>query len=308
VRRDLVRLTFKQFRFEALAIGASLLTLATVLIVVAIRLQAIDVAACSGPGQPLDCGTRRVDVDGLFSFISVGQVLAAALPVFGALVLGVASVGRELERGTTTLIWPLARSRARWLGIRWLILGAAVLVAVLIVGLAADAMHEASRTTHAGATFDMIDLRGWIVAVRAVAAFTLAVLVGAVFGRSLPGLLVAMIVMAVLVLGVDSAMGAWTRTQAVTIDMSAVNEARMTDTHWRDVTTGRVLSRLEYLAVTPPPDAPADWDAVTFEPIPIGVPGARAGDYLAVEGAILAGITILLLAGSVAVVERRTPY
>ena len=82
----------------------------------------------------------------------------------------------------------------------------------------------------------------------------------------------------------------------------------MTDTHWRDVTTGRVLSRLEYLAVTPPPDAPADWDAVTFEPIPIGVPGARAGDYLAVESAILAGITILLLAGSVAVVERRTPY
>jgi hypothetical protein len=308
VRRDTIRLTFKQLRFEVLAIGGSLLAVAAVLIVLAIRLQAIDIAACSGPQPPLDCAARHTQSDGLFSFIFVGQLLAALLPVFGALVVGVAIVGRELERGTTTLAWPLARSRTRWLGTRWLIVAAAVLAAALIVGLAADAMHEASRTTHAGATFDLVDLRGWIIAVRAVMAFTLAVLVGALLGRTLPGLLVAMIVMVMLVLGIDWTMGAWTRAQAVPLDMAAVNDARITDTEWRDVTTGRVLTRQEYLAVTPPPDAPPEWDPLTFEPIPIGIAGARVGDYLAVEGLILTGITIVLLAGSIGVVERRTPY
>jgi hypothetical protein len=204
--------------------------------------------------------------------------------------------------------WPLARSRTHWLVQRWLIVAAAVLVAALIVGLAADAMHEASRPTHTGATFDLVDWRGWIIAVRAVMAFTLAVLVGALLGRTLPGLLIAMVLLVMLVLGVDSTMGAWARAQAVTLDMSAVNDARMIDTDWRDLTTGRVLTRQEYLAVTPPPDAPADWDAITFEPIPIGVPGTRVGDYLVVEGLILTGITIVLLAGSLGVVERRTPY
>lgn len=306
--RDMIRLTFKQFRFEALAIGASLLVVAIVLVVVAVRLQAIDLAACSGPDAPLDCGARRAQADGLFTFVFGGQLLATVLPVFGALVLGVMLVGRELERGTTTLAWPLAGSRARWLGSRWLILAATVFAAALIVGLAADAMHEASRTTRAGTTFDLVDLRGWIIAARAVMTFTLSVLVGALLGRTLPGLLVAMVVTFALVLGVDWTMGAWIRTQAVRLDMNAANDARITDTDWRDVTTGRVLTRQEYLAVTPPPGAPADWDTVTFEPIPIGVPGARVGDYLAVEGSILAGITILLLAGSMVVVERRTPY
>ena len=304
----MIRLTFKQFRFEALAIGGALLAVAAVLAVVAARLYAIDVAACSGLQPPLDCAARRAQADGLFSLIFFGHVLAATLPVFGALVLGVAVVGRELERGTTTLVWPLARSRARWLGNRWLIVTATVFAAALIVGLAADAMHEASRTTRAGTTFDLVDLRGWIIAVRAVMTFTLAVLVGALLGRTLPGLLVAMVVTVALVLGVDWTMGAWINTQAVALDMNAVNDARITDTDWRDMTTGRVLTRLEYLAITPPPDAPADWDAVTFEPIPIGVPGARVGDYLAVEGLILAGITIALRAGSLRVVERRTPY
>jgi hypothetical protein len=308
VKLDMIRLTFKQLRFEALAIGGSLLAVAAVLIVLATRLLAIDVAACSGPVLPFDCGARQAQADGLFSFVFVGQLLAAVLPVFGALVLGVAIVGREVERATTMLAWPLARSRTRWLGTRWLLVGAAVLVASLIVGLAADAMHEASRTTHTGATFDFVELRGWIIAVRAVMAFTLAVLVGALLGRTLPGLLVAMVLLVMLVLSVDWTMGAWARGQAVTLDMNAVNDARVIDTDWRDLTTGRVLTRQEYLAVTPPPGAPADWDSVTFEPIPIGVPGTRVGDYLEVEGLILAGITIVLLAGSIGVVERRTPY
>jgi len=305
---DTVRLTFKQLRFEALAVGGSLLALAAVLIVLAMRLQVIDIAACSGPEPPLDCAARQAQSSGLFSFMFVGQLLAALLPVFGALVVGVAIVGRELERGTTTLAWPLARSRTRWLGTRWLIVGVAVLAAALLVGLAADAMHEASRTTHAGTTFDLVELRGWIIAVRAVMAFTLAVLVGALLGRTLPGLLVAMIVMVMLVLGVDWTLGAWGRAQAIPLDMNAVNDARITDTEWRDVTTGRVLTRQEYLAVTPPPDAPPEWDPLTFEPIPIGIAGSRVGDYLAVEGLILTGITIVLLAGSIGVVERRTPY
>lgn len=303
-----IRLTFKQLRFEVLAIIGALLALAVALIVLAVRLGAIDIAACSGLEQPVDCAARHAQVDGLFSFVFGGQVLAAVLPLFGALVLGVAVVGRELERGTATLAWPLARSRSRWLVTRWAIVGAAVFAAALLVGMASDAVHQGSTTSGSAPSFDMVDWRGWVIAVRVAMAFTLAVILGALLGRTLPGLLVAIIATAILVLGVDFAMGAWVRGQAVPLDVAAVNEARVIDTDWRDVTTGRVLTRQEYVAVTPPPDAPADWYAVAFEPIPIGVAGTRVGDYLLVEGLIVVGITIVLLGGSMVVVERRTPY
>ena len=219
---DSIRLTFKQLRFEALVIGCALFGLAAALIVLAGRLQAIDIAACSGPDQPIDCAARHAQVDGLFSFVFGGQVLAALLPVFGALVLGVTVVGRELERGTATLAWPMARSRSRWLAVRWVIVGTAMLATALIVGMSSDAVHQASTTSGSRPTFDMVDWRGWVIAARAVMSFTLAVLTGALLGRTLPGLLVAMVVMAILVLGVGWTMGAWVRGQAVPLDMDAV--------------------------------------------------------------------------------------
>lgn len=306
--RETVRLTFKQFRFEALAIGGSLLLLALVLAGVAVRLHGIGATACAGTERPADCPARLAEADGLFQAVFVGQLLAAVLPVFGAIVLGVMVVGREVERATATLAWPLARSRRRWLSRRWLVVAVAVAGTSLVVGVAADALLGAYQPADPARTFVMVDLRGWIVPVRAVAAFTLAVLAGALFGRTLPALLVAMIASFALVLAVNGAMGSWADSQAVALDLSAVNDARVVDTDWRDVTTGQVMTRREYLAVTPPPDAPADWDAVTFEPIPIGVPGDRAGDYLAVEALILVGGTLLLLAGALEVVERRPPY
>jgi hypothetical protein len=186
--------------------------------------------------------------------------------------------------------------------------GAGLVGASLLVGWGVEALSAAMRTAGRAGAFEGIELRAPILAVRTLAAFTLAVFTGALLGRTLPGLLIAVLVMPLLVVGVDRGMDAWLRSQAVRIDMNQANNARIVDTEWRDLRTGRVLSRLEYLTVTPPPDAPPDWDATTFEPIPIGVPASRAGDYVLLEVLLLGGIGVVLLAGTLRVVEQRTPY
>jgi hypothetical protein len=305
---DAVRLTFKQVRFEALVIGAAMLVLTLALLAEAWRLQSLDLATCAAPTPPLDCQRRLAEFDGQFMIVMLLEVVAAVLTVFGGLVLGVAVVGREIERGTTSLAWPLARSRQRWLLQRWLVVGAGLVGASLLVGWGVEALSAAMQTAGRSGAFEGIELRAPILAMRTLAAFTLATLAGAVLGRTLPGLLVAVVAMLLLVLGVGRGMDVWLQSQAVRIEMDQANNARIVDTEWRDLRNGQILSRLEYLAVTPPPDAAPDWDATTFEPIPIGVPGSRAGDYALVEVLLLGGIGVALLAGTLRVVERRTPY
>lgn len=307
---DAVRLTFKQVRFEALAMGGALLLLTVALLAEAWRLQSLDLAACASgiATPPVDCQRRLAEFDGQFMIVMLLEVVGAVLTVFGGLVLGVAVVGREIERGTTSLAWPLARSRQRWLLMRWLVVGAGLVGASLLVGWGVEALSAAMRTAGRAGAFEGIELRAPILAVRTLAAFTLAVLTGALLGRTLPGLLIAVLVMPLLVVGVNLGMDAWLRSQAVRIDMNETNDARIVDTEWRDLRNGQILSRLEYLTVTPPPDAAPDWDATTFEPIPIGVPGSRAGDYVLIEVLLLVGATAVGLGGTSRVVERRTPY
>jgi hypothetical protein len=299
------RLIFKQLRFEAIAIIVVSLVLILVLLGESWRLLALDLPACSGAGAPVDCAARQADFDGQFSLVFVLELAAALATVFGGLVLGVAVVGRELERGTTALAWPLARSRWRWLVTRWLVIGVGLLVLSFAVGVATEPLSGAMRSAGRASSFDGAEVRAPVLALRAVTAFTLAVLIGAILGRTLPALLIGFFVMPLLVLGIDQGMNAWLRSVSQPIDVNAVNQARIVDTQWRERATGRVISRFEYLQLTPPPSAPPDWDTVAFDPIPIGVPDSRVGEYLAVECLQLAGTTIVLLVAGAAVVERR---
>ncbi len=302
------RLILKSLRFEASVMVAVSFLLGVLLLGEGWRLLSLNVSACADAAPPTDCAVRQAEFDGQFMTV-VGLQLAAALAtVFGGLALGAAIVGREIERGTTSLAWSLARSRIRWLLARWLVVGLVILALSYVVGLATEPMAVAMRATGRVGAFDGIEVRAPILALRAAVAFTLAVLTGALLGRALPGLLVAALLIPLLVLAVDQGMGMWLRSEARAIDINAVNTARITDTEWRDLGTGRVLSRLEYLTMTPPPGAPPDWDTTTFEPIPLGVPDSEAGAYVAVESLLLGGVAAVLLSVACVAVERRRPY
>jgi len=308
--RTNVRLTIKQFRFESFVLSAALLLLASYLTVLACRVSALGIGACQAPGvQPAGCLDLLRELDRLDREISLGQILVGILPVFAAIVIGVALIGREIERGTTVLAWTVGRSRRRWLLSRGAIIGIAVFALAMVVGFASGIAHQSEvPTMDLANSFERIEVRGPIVAVRAVAAFALSVLAGALLGRTLPALLVAIVAVAAISLGVDRAMDCWARAQAVPLVQPDFRADRVVDARWRDLTTGRVLTPGEYLALVPPPGASPDWLTTNFVETSIGVPGSRAREYLIVESAVLGGLTVLWTAGSVVVVERRRPY
>jgi ABC-type transport system involved in multi-copper enzyme maturation permease subunit len=305
--RDTVRLTFKLLRFEASVIVAVGLLLVLFLLGEGWRLLSLDLAACSALAPLVDCATRHAEFDAQFMIVVVLELVAAVVTVFSGLVLGIAVVGREIERGTTSLAWSLAQSRRQWLFVRWLVVGLGLVALSVAIGLATEPLSTAMRSTGRAGAFEGVEVRAPVLALRAIAAFTVAIFVGAVAGRTLPGLLVAVFVMPLLVLGIDQGMGAWLRSVAQPLDANAASTSRIVDTQWRELSTGRVLSRLEYLRVTPPPSAPPDWDASNFEPIPIGVPDSRAAEYVVIECLLLGGVTAVVLAASSVVVERRRP-
>ena len=305
---DRVRLTYKQVRFEASTLVAVSAVLIALILIEAWRLRSLDLAACTIATPALDCDARFAEFDGQFMLVILLQLSAAVVSVVGGLVLGVMVVGREVERGTTSLAWTLTPSRARWLLARCLLLGVGLVVACAVIGLAADQLAVAMQTSGRSGAWAGVELRPPILGSRALAAFGLAVVAGSATGRVLPGLLIGCVAVLVLVFATSVGMDSWLRSQAVRIDINAVNGARIVDTDWLDVSTGRVLSRMEYLRVTPPPDAPPDWDSTNFEPIPIGVSDSRVGDYVAAESSVLAGIAFVLFGAAAMSVERRRPY
>lgn len=303
-----LRLAYKQVRFEAatlLGVGALFFVL---ILVEAWRLRALDLGACQLATPAFDCNARQAEFDGQFMLVILLQLGAAVVTVLGAMVLGLTIIGREVERQTTSLAWTLAPSRTRWLLSRCFFLGLGIVVVSAALGLAADQLSVSIQSAGRIGAWEGVELRAPILASRALAALGLAVIAGSVTGRVLPGLLIGGLATLVLVIGISIGMDSWLRSQAVRMDIDAVSSARIIDTEWRDLSTGRVLNRLEYFEATPPPGAPPDWDTTNFEPIPIGVPDSRVGDYVTVESSLLLGVLAVMLVAASVLVERRRPY
>jgi hypothetical protein len=227
--------------------------------------------------------------------------------MLAAVVLGVALVGREVELRTTQYAWALARSRRRWLLERWLIVALVLSGLVLLVGLAASyAQGVSTPTVDLGRSFDRLDARGPVLVLQMVAAFALAVLAGTVIGRVLPALLVALAATVVLSGGIAQVMDTWAAGQAVPVEHLDPAD-RSVGVLFKDLTTGRLLTSAEYGAATPPPGGPPDWFDVNFVGVPLMVPGAKAPEYLLLEGTLLGLATLVSLGAALVVVGRRSP-
>lgn len=125
----------------------------------------------------------------------------------GAL-LGVAITAGEIERGAAQVSWPLARSRARWLLLR---AAPVALILIVILGVAAG---FAELTTRARLISDDVgfhdyQLRTALVPLRGVLAFSIGLAVGAIFGRTLPALMVALAFSAAVTVGLLGLVQAW---------------------------------------------------------------------------------------------------
>lgn len=197
-------LTWKLHRFEVLVSAVLMAAVATSAGIVALHLRSLDIpTGCwdwPGGAYPNEMCQRLVNA--WFDILGNegGHVRFGLLvvPTLVGLMLGATLVGRELELRTASLAWSLEGGRMRWLAQR---LGGIALLVVL--GLTAMAVMGSAfeSATHVPGDTDRIGelaKGGAPLLSRGLAALGIALLAGAVLGRTVPALLVATVAVGAL--------------------------------------------------------------------------------------------------------------
>jgi hypothetical protein len=318
---DSARLTLKQHRFEvaagaiaALLLGAAALWVNWKLVSLNVPPGCFDAWLRGGGAAGPECD-GPVRAFGQINEEEAGKIFAAmaVLPFAVGLLGGVTLVGRELEARTAQTAWALAASRARWFFRQlWpiaLVLGVTVTFAAL-----AASMLEATRAAFHSWVFSDLGLHGPLVVARGFAALGLGLFTGAALARTLPAFIVGAILAAALLYGGFAARQAWVSAQPpVVFDQAATQDPTfgglLFEQAWR-APDGRLLRETEAFALAPV-DASTDpyqWliDG-GYKIVQLGITGevARGWEPLEIAGFALIGVVLVL--GTVAIVDRRRP-
>jgi hypothetical protein len=306
------------YRFELLAILGYGLILAAFGVLVAYRLQSVYpgvdcIRQWQGAPAPAGCEST-VDFFDL-NEAEAGRVMAAMwlLPLVAGVLAGSVLVSREVEHRTTQFAWSVGTSRRRWFLDRVVPVFVVAVGAVVLAAIAGEVV-EAARAPWINPLVSAQDfgLRGPIVVALAVAAFGISVFVGAVVGRMLPALILA----AVLVVGVRSVVGQMIPfgepvvilPDSIFSDIATTDYPLVTSGAWQ-ASDGRLLSFEEAFALVPTgTDDPSLWLSEHGKDVALGVLGPNIWHVELRESAILVGIGLVGLLGAAVVVDRRRPY
>lgn len=310
-----VRITLRLHRFEIVAfVALAALAVAATLYVVA-QLDAVGYGAhCveasrTGDVTPADCEYKINEFYAIVSRAGLLTALGMFIPFVAALVLGVAVVGREIERGTTRLAWALTPSRLRWFLQRLVPVILVVAGGTYVLGIAADRLLAGTEPGLDPANaFAQFGFRGVVLAARAVFILALGVLIGAIMGRALPALIVGGILAAVALAGGTEVHQQILRSEAVVIEEAQVTVGDLYVDQLFRLPDGRLIGWDQVEQFDPPPTDPefsGEWP--TLPSVAIAVPGARYREVEAREVGALAGGTLLALLGTAIVIQRRRP-
>ena len=316
--RTAARLTFRLYRFELLAILAYGLILSGLGLLVAYRLGSVypgvecirlwqGAPAVAGCESTVDFFDRNE--------AEAGRIMAAMwlLPLVAGVLAGSVLVAREVEHRTTQFAWSVGTSRRRWFVDRVVPVFVVAVGAVVLAAVAGEVV-EAARAPWIDPLVSSQDygLRGPTVVALAVAAFGISVFVGALIGRMLPALILA----AVLVVGVRSVVGQMLPfgepvvilSDSIFSEIAATDSPLVTGGAWQ-ASDGRLLSWEEAYALAPAgTDDPSSWLSEHGKDVALGVPGRDIWRVELRESAILVVIGLVGLVGAALVVDRRRPY
>ncbi len=324
--RTLARILWKTYRFELVSVILALGLLAAAASVEAVRLEAAkpspqcwDAAfAADEMGDDLGGSPACPSREPWFALNrETGQMLGAFtfLPLLAGALLGSVIVSREIEHRTTQLAWSLGPSRRRWLAERVLPMLAILLVLLLAVAVAADAL-EAGRSIGVDPRASLHEYgdRGIALVARGLGAFALALLLGALIGRQLPALIASATLALVLLVGINSAFpfGLEPRLldEAARPRGSFEQDATLLVRQARQRADGTIVSIDEALAMAPK-DADEEtthtWMLANFEKVEFRYVGDQLLEVELREAALLGALALLALAATFPVVERIEP-
>ncbi len=312
------RLAFAMQRFELrLLLGAAaLLVVAALLIAGQTRAVRTEQLACyrdAAPPVEGSVGSPCPQFDPTLNLLATAATFATvgamATPFVLGLFLGVPIVAREIEGRTAPIAWTLSRSRRRWLLHRAAPVVAVVVLAALLVGIAGEVLTRAAPWNEGvDPGFNDYGARGGLVAVRALAVLSLGLAIGALVPRQLPALLLAAAVTLALFVGVELVRDDLMRREAVPLTSQEQQQGasqKIYDSALRDDATGELISYDDYYRDHPGAMQGELPPGVT--PVVYTVPGARYGDFVLRESAILGAVAALALAVTTGVVSRRRP-
>jgi hypothetical protein len=305
----------------------------SVLLVAVVSITALLVRArLDGVGAPVECLTPWIFPDVAYdatrcfpimaTFFPIrddeaGLVMTAmdALPLLVGLLLGVGLVGGEIEGGTAPTVWALAGSRRRWLMGR-LVPMLVILIAVLTVAAVASEMLAAAKVPwqFGRPSFDDAGRHGPGVVARGLAAFGLALAVGAWSGRMLPTILLSALLALLLSIGGYFLLETWVDANAHDIDVPSwfngeYDGGRFIGHAQYHLPDGRIIGEFfsrENLA--PPGVDPDAWMASNVKVVATGVHSPDYPAWLVTEVAVFGAIGLVGLAATFLIVERRRPF
>ena len=230
----------------------------------------------------------------------------AILPFATGVFLGGPLIAREIERGTTRLAWSLAPSRLRWYLSRMLPTVVAVLAVTFAAGVAADRLTAAiSPNVDTANAFDSFGQRGVLVPITALVMAAGAIGLGAVTGRVLPTVILALILGTLGITGVTKLHDDFTAREAILVDGENVSRGdRYIDQFFR-LPDGRLVDwngLAEYDPASMMSEAEPDYPIVSLV-----VPGSRYREVETRQALLLGAIALVMLAGTAVVIQRRRP-
>jgi hypothetical protein len=312
VTRFDVRLAFRLHRFEVLGFGVLVALLAIAAVVTAAQLDATGYGAhCWDGTQTPACEAMGRAFWGLQQTqVPMVQGILVALPFLFGVLVGAPLVARELERGTSRLVWSLAPSRVRWFVVR--VVPALVVVFGLsfVAGAALDRLLAATQPgTDTANAFAGFGSRGVVLAARATFVFAVGVTIGAVMGRMLPALIMTAVIGSVGIAGGSYVHGKWLASEAVWVvtDTGTGNPGDLFFDQRIRLADGRTLTWDQVYEASPPMVDSTGGPPPGSQMEALVVPGARYGFAEARETAALAGASLVTLGIGGFTVRRRRP-
>jgi hypothetical protein len=305
-------LAWRLHRAEIVAVAIAALGLSVALLLTAQALDRI-VAACRAATEVVaPCGGLNefgtiYDNDIQTRIAMIGP-LVGALPFVAGVLLGAPLVAHELERGTAQVGWSMARSRARWLAIRFLPLIAIGLVILVIPAVAGEILERSLRPViDPAASFEHYGTRGPLLAVRFLPAVAIAAVVGTVVGRQLPALLLAGAVVGGMAIGLMQTPVLWLQAQEQVEGFDSIENVgnlfayvRYRDPDGTWISEEEAFSRM----VTPEGEEP---DPNQPQEVFFVIPGERYPEVVLRESLALLGVTAAAGGLLLFLVRRRRP-
>jgi hypothetical protein len=297
-----LRLGFRRLRLELAILLAAGVAICVVAVVAAISVaHDNDVLRTCLSGD--DCSRTTQDLSSWLGWVLYLRLGLVTLPLLAGAILGTSLVATEIEQSTATFAWSVIARRRTWLigvcttGVMALLL-LAIPLASASAGLSAS-LGPIADTDNSPAGIDMAPV---LLLGRGLVAFSASALIGIVVGRSLPTLVISVLVSLLILLALQVAFDTWRDGAAVPVDTSVPGVYYVSDAAIDG--DGRVLTVSDAYATAESLGRDPD-DLYRF--VQLGLTPPSRAQMLAAESVLLIGLTAIGLIATGVFATRRRP-